>query len=90
MLALDTVESAHNADYIKYDVEGSERAALIGSASIIREKHPDLLVSLYHRSEDIFSLVHLVNELCPEYKLYIRRFEYVPAWDLCLIAKYAD
>lgn len=85
-LSLDSIPLAHFADYIKYDVEGSEREALAGSAGIIKERRPDLLVSLYHRSEDIFELVHYVKRLCPEYKLYIRRFEYVPAWDVCLIA----
>ena len=85
-LCLDSIESARLADYIKYDVEGSELEALKGSADIIKNRAPDLLVSLYHRSEDVFSLVEFVKSLNPQYKLYIRRFEYVPAWDLCLIA----
>jgi len=85
-LALDKITNAANADYMKFDVEGSEQEALLGSAEIIRSKKPDLFVSLYHRSEDIFSLIHLVHSLCPEYKLFVRRFEYVPAWDLSLIA----
>lgn len=85
-LALDKIPSAYSADYIKYDVEGSELQALAGSANIIKERQPDLYISLYHRSEDIFELVHYVKNLNEKYKLYIRHFEYVPAWDLCLIA----
>ncbi len=85
---LDTVDSLSviNADYIKYDVEGAEREALLGSVKTVAASSPDLLVSLYHRSEDLFSLPLLVNELFPSYTLYLRRFEYVPAWDINLYA----
>ncbi len=72
-------------DYIKYDVEGSEREAISGSAETIRKYSPRLLVSVYHRSEDIFALPAQIRELCPEYKLYLRRYRYIPAWDLNLI-----
>ncbi len=83
---VDTLIDGGSVDYIKYDVEGAEYEALLGSReSILREK-PDLLVSLYHRSEDIFKLPLLVHEMLPEHKLYIRRFRYFPAWDLNLYA----
>ncbi|MBE6530662.1 MAG: FkbM family methyltransferase [Ruminococcaceae bacterium] len=72
-------------DYIKYDVEGSEREALLGSRQTIGKYSPKLLVSVYHRSEDLFALVQLVHELNPNYRLYLRRYRYIPAWDLNLI-----
>lgn len=84
-LALDDILSGNPVDYIKYDVEGSEREALLGSAKTIKLHSPDLLVSLYHRSEDVFALPHLVKEL-GNYKSYLRRFNYYPAWDLNLYA----
>ena len=73
-------------DYIKYDVEGSEKEALEGSAETIRRSRPELLVSLYHRSSDLFSLVLFVHKLMPDARLYLRRFPYYPAWDLNLYA----
>ena len=73
-------------DYIKYDVEGAERDALRGSRAIIARHAPSLLVSAYHRSEDIFALPLLVHELHPGYRLYLRRMAGVPAWDLNLYA----
>jgi len=82
---LDAVLSGR-CDYIKYDVEGAEYEALLGSREIIEREHPELLVSLYHRSCDIFRLPLLVHELGYE-KLYLRRYEYIPAWDLNLLAK---
>ena len=71
-------------DYIKYDVEGSEAAALRGSSEVIRQCTPALLVSLYHRSEDLFELPLLIHKLCPDYRFYLRRMAGIPAWDINL------
>jgi len=84
--ALDNILNGAPVDYIKYDVEGAEKQALIGSAKTIAKYHPKLLVSVYHRSEDLYALPLQVHEMCPEYRLYLRRFPYVPAWDLNLYA----
>ena len=85
--AIDNVAFDLAPDYIKYDVEGSEYEALMGSRKIISEYSPRLLVSLYHRSEDMYKLPLLVNQLNPSYKLYLRKLRYIPAWDLNLYAK---
>ena len=82
--ALDSV-AAGAVDYIKYDVEGSEKEAIEGSFATINEYYPALLVSLYHRSEDVFALPLLIKEKFPKYKFYLRRYRYIPAWDLNLI-----
>ncbi len=84
--SLDNILSGRKVDYIKYDVEGSEREALEGSNGTIEKHLPALLISLYHRSEDIFELPLLIHEKHPDYKLYMRRREYIPAWDTVLIA----
>ena len=73
-------------DLIKYDVEGSEEAALLGSAGIIAAHAPDLIVSAYHKSTDLYRLPRLIRELNPKYKLYLYRHPYVPAWDLNIFA----
>ena len=86
VVSVDSVLSGMGVDYIKYDVEGSEREALLGASLTIKKYAPKLLVSLYHRSEDLFTLPELVMELNPDYALYLRRFPYIPAWDLNLYA----
>ena len=89
--ALDTVAenilgSSTHIDYIKYDVEGTETEALLGSRAIIERDAPALLVSAYHRSTDLFALPLLLDSLEPRYKLYLRRMAGVPAWDINLYA----
>ena len=86
VVSVDEVLVGASVDYIKYDVEGSEKEALLGSKNTIQKHSPKLLVSLYHRSEDLFALPELVKELNPNYSLYLRRFPYIPAWDLNLYA----
>ncbi len=86
VVSVDSVLQGATIDYIKYDVEGSEKEALLGSAQTIKKHAPKLLVSLYHRSEDMFALPELVKQLNPDYSLYLRRFPYIPAWDLNLYA----
>ena len=86
VLTVDSILKGNSVDYIKYDVEGSEKEALLGTVDTIRNFSPKLLVSLYHRSEDMFALPELLRSIAPDYSLYIRRFRYIPAWDLNLYA----
>ena len=72
-------------DYIKYDVEGAEAEALLGSERIISRDRPALLVSLYHRSRDIFEIINTLKFSYPSYKFYLRRLKCLPAWELDLI-----
>ena len=75
-----------DVDFIKYDVEGSEYQAILGSEKIIARSSPDMLISMYHKSEDMYELPLLINSLNPKYKLFLRRLPYIPAWDLNLYA----
>ncbi len=85
-MANGTLSAGTRIDYIKYDVEGAERDALLGSQDIIHRDAPALLVSVYHRSGDIFELPPFVHELNPTYRLFLRRMAGVPAWDINLYA----
>ena len=83
--ALDHVLNGARVDYIKYDVEGSEREALLGSVNTVTRWEPTLMLSLYHRNEDLFALPLLAKKLFPEYRgFYLRRARGIPAWDLNL------
>ena len=84
-LSLDSVLDGRGVDYIKFDVEGAESEALKGCMNTVTRYRPKLLVSVYHRSEDIFALPLMLSEMCPSYKFYLRRYPYIPAWDLNFI-----
>lgn len=84
--SVDSMLSGNEATLIKMDVEGAEREALWGSCQTISKYNPRLMVSLYHRNEDMFELPILVHKLNPKYKLYIRHQLYIPAWETNLYA----
>ena len=67
--------------FIKMDVEGAEREALLGARKALSEDRPKLIFSGYHRTEDIFALPLLLHELNPDYRIYLRHHPYFPAWE---------
>jgi hypothetical protein len=72
---------------IKYDVEGAEYEALAGTRRIIQKYSPKLIVSLYHKTGDIFRLPLYIHSMNPRYKFYMRKHKYIPCWDLNLYAR---
>ena len=66
---------------IKLDVEGCEREALEGARKSITQHKPKLILSAYHRTEDLLELPLLIKEMNSGYKLYLRHHPYIPAWD---------
>jgi len=73
--------------FIKMDVEGAEKQALLGAKKTITERKPKLFISAYHRNEDIFELPLLVLSLRDDYSIYLRKHPYIPAWELNILAK---
>jgi FkbM family methyltransferase len=82
----DLLLKGRAVDYMKYDVEGAESAALRGSAQTIVTHRPALRISVYHRPEDMYALPLQLFEICPHYDLHLVRARGCPAWDLDLIA----
>ena len=83
LISIDSLEIS--PDYIKYDVEGAELEALIGSHETIERVHPTLLVSLYHRSRDIFDIPNYLSDNYPFYRMVLRRLKCLPAWEIDLL-----
>lgn len=72
-------------DYIKFDVEGMEAEAINGAAETIKKFKPKMLVSCYHRSEDVFELPMKILSIRNDYKLHIYHPCYLPAWDCAFL-----
>lgn len=68
--------------YIKMDVEGEEAAVIRGAAGLIARFRPKMLVSAYHRSEDLLDLFEQIMAINDGYRVYLRHFRYIPCWDL--------
>ena len=82
--SVDSILEGEIIDLLKLDVEGDERDALLGAKETIRRSLPNLAVSVYHRTGDIFELPLMIRELLPDYSFYLRREECIPAWDITL------
>jgi len=83
---IDNIVGDGHVSYIKMDVEGSEKNALLGAKKTISRCRPRVLVSAYHRMWDFFELVNLMNEMLPDYRLYMRHQPYIPNWETNIIA----
>lgn len=79
--SVDSILGGKEATCIKLDVEGCEKEALNGAAGTIGKYRPKLIVSLYHRTEDMLELPLLVKKLNSSYKFYLRHHPYIPGWD---------
>ena len=83
-VSLNTITD-EKIDYIKYDVEGAEYSALLGSLEVVKRDRPALLVSLYHRSSDLYRLPLMLFDELSGYRFYLVRLRCIPAWELNLI-----
>jgi len=50
-------------DFIKMDVEGSEKESLSGARETIRKDHPVLAVSVYHKIEDLYEIPRMIEDI---------------------------
>lgn len=78
---LDTVLNGEKVDFIKLDVEGAEHDAISGAESTIMTYKPDMQISLYHRPDDMFSIIPRVHSMYRSPKISVRKARYIPAWD---------
>ena len=79
--SVDSILAGSGCSYIKYDVEGAEKESILGSISTIKQYSPKICTALYHRAYDIIDLPLLLNEINPDYRLFMRQYSYYPAWE---------
>lgn len=83
---IDTVAADMHIDLIKMDVEGDEEAAVKGSENTIRRDNCALAISVYHQTDDLYRLPLMIRDKYPNHRLYLRRENCIPAWDITLWA----
>lgn len=82
--SIDEIQKEHTdtpITYIKMDVEGVEKQTLIGAENTLKNLKPKMLVSAYHRNEDLFLLPNLIWDYNPKYEIYLRHHLYIPGWE---------
>ena len=70
-----------NVSFIKFDVEGSESAAIEGARETILKCRPVMKIACYHRSEDVFEIAKKVLSVRSDYKIFMRHTRCIPGWD---------
>lgn len=75
---LDDVLPVEQIDFVKIDVEGHDREAIMGMKGILNRSTPVVAVSLYHRPRDFVDLtLHLRDTLhAMPYMYYVRQHLY--------------
>ncbi len=89
-VTMDTLLKDERADFIKLDTEGTEMRVLRGGRAVLKRDAPNLAVSVYHRTDDLWRLSLEVHALLPTHRLCLRRVPCVPMWDLTLWALRPD
>lgn len=79
--SVDSILNGSKAGIIKMDIEGAEYQAIKGAENTIRNHSPKLMISLYHRNEDMFKIPLLIHSINPDYKFFVRHQLYIPAWE---------
>lgn len=78
-----TVDSLNKVfTFIKADVEGAEASVIRGAAATVSANRPKLQIACYHRAEDLIKIPRSVLDIRDDYRLYMRHFSGLPAWDM--------
>ncbi len=67
---LDHLFFGKKVSYIKMDIEGEECSALKGAVQLISANKPRLLISAYHRIEDLWRIPEIIWDINSSYKIF--------------------
>jgi hypothetical protein len=69
---------------IKLEVEGSELRALMGARATINSNRPRLAISVYHKPEDLITLMQFIRDTGLHYRMSLRQHNpWVPDAMVC-------
>jgi len=80
-ITADKIAENEKITYIKADVEGAELSFIKGAEKTILRDRPKMQIACYHRSEDLITIPEAVLSIRNDYKVYMRHFSSLPAWD---------
>ncbi|OGI00320.1 MAG: hypothetical protein A2Y25_01675 [Candidatus Melainabacteria bacterium GWF2_37_15] len=72
--SLDNFFKDKKVSFIKMDIEGGEKDAILGAKDLIKEQKPVLAISVYHKFKDIYELPFLIHSFNVKYRYYLRHY----------------
>ncbi len=60
--------------FIKMDIEGAEADAIEGAVETIKEYHPKLALSVYHKANDFWKIPEHIFSIRDDYKIFLRHY----------------
>lgn len=60
--------------YIKLDIEGYEKKAVLGAKKTLKKYKPKLAISAYHYLKDLWEVPLLIKRINPTYHIFFRRY----------------
>jgi len=74
VVSLDNTLGDKKITFIKMDVEGAEKEALLGARKTIQNEKPALAVCVYHKFDDLYVIPDLIQSFGVKYKYYLRHY----------------
>lgn len=68
---IDSLFVDKKVTFIKMDIEGEEKAALVGGGHVIKKNNPKLMISGYHKIEDLWEIPETIWKINENYKIYV-------------------
>ena len=84
---IDSVSKNLAVGSIKLDCEGSDEDAICGGVNTISEQKPQIAAAVYHKASDLFQIPKLLRYYNPKYRIYFRKIDYIPPWDVFCVAR---
>jgi FkbM family methyltransferase len=73
---LDSVVGGGAVTFLKLDVEGGEREALLGARSVLVRCQPLVAVCVYHAPDDLWEIPLRLREMLPQHRFYLRQHQF--------------
>lgn len=70
-IAIDALLKSVSVDFIKMDIEGSEKQAILGAVETIARCKPKLAIAAYHHEDDLKDIPKLLNLITP-YECFVK------------------
>lgn len=81
---IDNIVGDSPVSLIKMDIEGSELPALKGAINTLKKSRPVLVISVYHRQEDLITIPQFIKDVYKNCRFYLRQYRTVDVADLDL------